>query len=125
MKLRWNLVVDKEALWISVLKAKYAYGDKPVPDDRKRSNSTSTRKAICVMWETFLRGLGKKIDDVAPINANDSFFRACLDKDLLDNCTIYSGWVSLDRQANNSQDFPTVMEVDGSYLSNRAYGCGS
>lgn len=57
MKLAWNNVKDKEALWVRVLHSRYKVNEEPVPTPVTKANSSCLRRGICSVWDNFREGL--------------------------------------------------------------------
>ena len=63
MKLCWGLITKPNALWVQCLRARYECGDDHVLQVVKKKYNSLTWQTITEVWEKFLQGVGKKIND--------------------------------------------------------------
>ncbi|KAK4257184.1 hypothetical protein QN277_006806 [Acacia crassicarpa] len=63
MKLCWSLLTKKHDLWVQCLWAKYNCGNLSLPKVSKKRSSSPAWKAITQVWEKFLSGVGKKVNN--------------------------------------------------------------
>lgn len=57
MKIGWNLIVNPQALWVSVLRNKYQCGEGLIPMVTKKHNESSTLRGIRASWTYLLQGI--------------------------------------------------------------------
>lgn len=51
MKIAWSLIVDRESLWVRIIRNKYSCGDAIIPIVQKKQSSSNLWQGICDVWE--------------------------------------------------------------------------
>lgn len=51
LKLAWQLIANKDKLWVKIMRTKYNCGIQNMPSMSYRQNSSSMWKAIVKVWE--------------------------------------------------------------------------
>ena len=65
MKLCWSLLTKRHALWVQCIWAKYNCGSSLVPKVEKKRSSSSAWRAIVEVWDKFIGGVGRKVNNRA------------------------------------------------------------
>lgn len=68
MKVGWNLIEDKEDLWVRTLKSKYRCGEELIPRIDKGRMGTTFWRGLCHSWPQVTNNLVWRVGDGSRVN---------------------------------------------------------